>query len=61
MKPTFSIPKVSKTTNNWYVHFRYEGKQFRYKLNLNKIEDLEERAIRFNNLARAIYEQLKDG
>lgn len=61
MKPIFSIPKVSKTTDLWYVHFRYEGKQFRYKLNLNKIEDLEERANEFNLLCQAIHSELKKG
>ena len=61
MKPQYSIPKVSKTTENWYVHFRYEGKQFRYKLNLNKIEDLEQRAMEFNYLCQAIHNKLKKG
>ena len=61
MKANFSIPKVSKTTDLWYVHFRYEGKQFRYKMNLNKIEDLEEKEIRFQNLCQAIYRSLKEG
>ena len=61
MKPIYSIPKVSKTTSLWYVHFRYEGKQFRYKMNLNKIEDLEERAESFNRLCIAIYEKLRSG
>lgn len=61
MKPIYSIPKVSKTTSLWYVHFRYDSKQFRYRLNLNNIKDLEERAIEFNLLCQAIHANLKQG
>jgi hypothetical protein len=31
MKAKFTTPKLSKTSKYWYVHYRYEGKQFRDK------------------------------
>lgn len=61
MTTKYTIPKLSKTTNLWYVHFRYEGKQFRYKLHYNKIEDLKEREMSFIGLCKAILEDLKKG
>lgn len=61
MANKYTIPKLSKTTSLWYVHFRYEGKQFRYKLNYNKIEDLKERQMSFESLCRVILEDLKKG
>lgn len=57
----YTIPKISKTTKLWYVHFRYDGKQFRYKLHYNKIEDLKERQIYFEELCKVILEDLKKG
>jgi hypothetical protein len=38
MKAKFTTPKLSKTSKYWYVHYRYEGKQFRETSGLNKIE-----------------------
>jgi len=61
MKVKYTIPKISKTTSLWYVHFRYDGKQFRYKLHYNKIEDLKERQIYFEELCKVIHEDLKKG
>lgn len=61
MQTKYTIPKISKTTSLWYVHFRYEGKQFRYKLHYNKIEDLKEREMSFIGLCKAILEDLKKG
>ena len=61
MSTKYTIPKVSKTTSLWYVHFRYDGKQFRYKLDYNKIEDLKDREMAFIGLCKAILEQLKKG
>lgn len=61
MQTKYTIPKLSKTTKLWYVHFRYEGKQFRYKLHYNKIEDLKERQMSFESLCRVILEDLKKG
>lgn len=57
----YTIPKISKTTNLWFVHFRYDGKQFRYKLHYNKIEDLKERQIYFEELCKEILKDLKSG
>jgi integrase len=61
MKVKYTLPKISKTTSLWYVHFRYEGKQFRYKLHYNKIEDLKERQMYFEDLCREILTDLKAG
>lgn len=57
----YTIPKISQTTKLWYVHFRYEGKQFRFKMNYNKIEDLKERQIYFEELCKSILKQLRNG
>lgn len=57
----YSLPKISKTTKLWYVHFRYDSKQFRYKLHYNKIEDPKEKEMAFKGLCKAILKQLKSG
>jgi len=57
----YTIPKISKTTRLWYVHYRYEGKQFREKHHYNKIEDLKERQVYFEELCKDILAQLKTG
>jgi len=61
MKAKYTLPKISQTTSLWYVHFRYEGKQFRYKYDLNKFEDLKERQIYFEELCKELLEDLKKG
>lgn len=59
--PKFSIPKICKTQRLWFVFFRYDKKLFRYRLNLNEIEDLEEKTMEFDILKDAIHDQLKRG
>jgi integrase len=61
MKNTFTIPKLSKAAKSWYVHFRFNGKQYRLKENINRIADLKEREERFNILARFTHQELKNG
>ena len=61
MAAKYTNPKISKTTSLWYVHFRYEGKQFRYRMHYNKIEDLEQRQIYFEELCKEFLKQLKSG
>jgi len=61
MAVKYTIPKISKTTRLWYVHYRYEGKQFREKHHYNKIEDLKERQMYFEELCKDILAQLKTG
>jgi len=61
MKSKYTIPKISQTTSLWYVHFRYDGKQFRYKYDLNKFEDLKERQIYFEELCKELLVDLKAG
>jgi len=61
MKAKYTIPKISKTTHLWFAHFRYEGKQFRLKYDLNKFEDLKERQIYFEELCKELLVDLKAG
>lgn len=60
MKSNYSIPKITKS-KYWYVHFRYNGKQFRYKYGLNLIPDEVEKEKEFNLLRSALHEKLKGG
>jgi len=61
MAVTFSIPKINKTQDKWYVHFRYNKKQFRFRFNLNEIENLEEKSMQFDVLRELLYEKLTKG
>jgi integrase len=60
MKVVFSIPKVCKS-KYWYVYFRYNKKQYRYKYGINNITDLKERELEANLLKDALYTKLKNG
>lgn len=60
MKANYSIPKITKG-KYWYVHFRYNGKQFRYKYGFNLIEDPKEKEREFNFLRESLHHKLKDG
>lgn len=57
----YSKPKLCKAKNGWYVHFRYNGKQKRYKLGLNLIQNEKERQEEFNALAKFLHKKLKNG
>ena len=61
MAVTFSIPKINKTKDKWYVHFRYNKKQFRYRFNLNEIDNLEKKEMEFQILCEVLHEDLKKG
>ena len=61
MKTKFTLPKLNKKSKYWYVHYRYEGKQFRETNGLNKIEDLKIRESEYNELCKAILTELKNG
>lgn len=61
MKAKFTIPKLLKAKRFWYVHYRYEGKQFRETNGYNKIEDLKLREQEYNNLCKAILVDLNNG
>jgi len=60
MKANYSIPKITKS-KYWYVHFRYDGKQYRFKLGLNLIVDLKEKEKEFELLRESLYIKLKEG
>lgn len=59
MKTNYSIPKITKS-KYWYVHFRYNGKQFRFKYGLNMIVDLAEKEREFELLRESLHQKLKD-
>jgi hypothetical protein len=61
MKEKFTLPKLSKAEKGWFIHFRYEGKQYRFKEGLNYIKNLKEREIEFNALGLKLREKLRDG
>lgn len=61
MKNIFTIPKLSKSGNSWYIHFRFNGKQRRVKNEVNRIKDLKQRELEFNYLAKVILNDLKEG
>lgn len=60
-KSILSIPKLVKSSQGWYVYFRYAGVQKRYKYNLNYIKGLVEREREFHMLRKALHQKLKDG
>lgn len=61
MKSKYTIPKLNKASKYWYVHYRYEGKQFRETNGLNKIEDLKIREAEYIKLCSDILLALKNG
>lgn len=58
---THTTPKLSKAKRGWYIHFRYDGKQFRYMEGLNKIVDLKDREYEFDKLRIVITKRLNRG
>jgi integrase len=61
MHTKYTTPKLSKNQKGWYVHYRYEGKQFRETNGLNKIPDLKTREQEYEKLCRDILIELKSG
>jgi len=61
MKSKFTIPKLNKSSKYWYIHYRYEGVQFRETFGLNKIEDLKLRESEYNDACNALLVDLKSG
>jgi integrase len=61
MHTKYTTPKLSKNQKGWYVHYRYEGKQFRETNGLNKIPDLKIREQEYEKLCRDILIELKSG
>lgn len=61
MKSKFTTPKLNKSSKYWYVHYRYEGVQFRDTFGLNKIEDLKVRESEYVKLCIDIHNDLKSG
>jgi len=56
-----TAPKLCKTKTGWYIHFRFNGKQYRYKNDLNYIKDLKERERQFSVLKDVYRDKLRDG
>lgn len=61
LKSVYSKPKLCKSKSGWYVHFRFNNRQKRYKLGLNLIENEKEREQEFNVLAKVLEKKLKNG
>lgn len=61
MKNKFTIPKLNKSSKYWYVHYRYEGVQFRETYGLNKIEDLSLREFEYDKVCKSLLVQLSKG
>jgi len=61
MNTKFTKPKLNKSSKYWYVHYRYEGKQFRETNGLNKIEDLKTRELEYHTLCKSILIDLEKG
>lgn len=60
-KPIYSEPKLCKANSGWFVYFRYNGKLFRYKYDLNRISNLKTRQEEFEKLAKAFSQKLSSG
>jgi integrase len=61
MKSKFTTPQLNKCSKYWYVHYRYEGVQFRDTYGLNKIKDLKLREAEYNKLCSDMLVDLKNG
>lgn len=63
-KSNYSEPKVffsEDLSKSWYVHFRYQGKQLRFKFGINYINDYKKRLAEANSLREALSLKLKNG
>jgi hypothetical protein len=61
MKTKYTEPKLSKAEKGWFIHFRYEGKQHRETMGLNKIADLKKRELEYGLICQNILTDLKNG
>ena len=61
MKDKFTVPKLSKSSSTWFVFFRFNGKLYQRKNELNRIHDLKERERQFLILCDVYHEKLKSG
>lgn len=58
----FTKPRLCKSKDDiWYVHFSYLGKVKKYKKGINYIKNLKEKEIFGNEMARDLYNKLKEG
>lgn len=57
----YTIPKICKAKEGWYVYFRYNKRLKKYKLGINYIKDVRERTKEANALSRALLEKLEQG
>ena len=59
-KSIYSVPKLCKSKNGWYVHFRYNGVQKRYSV-ANREKNLKTRQRIANLLIKSLSAKLKKG
>lgn len=60
-KSIYSEPKLCKSNNGWYVHFRFQGVQKRYKHNPTRINNLSVFVRVAEGMVKAFYTKLKRG
>jgi len=61
MKAKYTIPKLSKKSDTWFVFFRVNNKLYQRKEQLNRIHDLVERERKFLMLCKVYHDKLKEG
>jgi hypothetical protein len=61
MKSTYTTPKLCKSSKGWFVYFRFNGKQKRYKHGLNRIKNLKERNLEAKEIIKYYSNKLKSG
>lgn len=59
-KSIYTVPKLCKAKNGWYVHFRYNGVQKRYNV-ANREKNLKIRKRIADHLIKTLSAKLKKG
>lgn len=61
MRSRYTIPKLCKNTKYWYIHYRFDGKQFRETFGLNSIKDLKKREKEYKIHCASLLLELEKG
>lgn len=61
LKSIYTVPKLVKAKEGWYVYFRYNKRKKVFKFDLNKIPDLQEREEKALLLIGTLLKKLKSG
>ncbi|MGB3452984.1 MAG: tyrosine-type recombinase/integrase [Moheibacter sp.] len=63
-KQNFTVPKIVKyddLSKQWYIHFRFNGKQKRIKAGINRFSTFKERESEAETLCKIVHNELKRG